>query len=66
MTAFFIDLFRFFIDFGWILGGFREGFGRLLGEFGGSKIVFVLDRIFGFRVLVAVAFGGGWAENKVP
>ena len=49
-----------------LLDGSGEDFGRVLGEFGGSKIVVLLDRVFGFRVLVAGAFGGVWTKNKVP
>ena len=48
------------------LGGVWGGFWEVLGEFGGLKIVFLLDRVFGFRVVVAGAFGGVWAKSKVP
>ena len=58
---------------GWILTASGKRFGRVLGRFwevlggfGGSKIGILLDRIFGFRVLVAGAFGEVWAKSKVP
>ena len=51
---------RFWLDFQGSAEGFGEGFERVLGEFGGTKIVVLLDRIFGFCVLVAGAFGGVW------
>ena len=51
---------------GRILGRFWEGFGRVLGGFGGSKIAVFLDCVFWFRVLVVGAFGGVWVENNMP
>ena len=37
---------RFWLDFEGSGEGFGEGFGRVLRQFGGSKIVVLLDRVF--------------------
>ena len=54
------------LHFGSIWERSGEGLGRILGEFGKSKIIFLLDRVFWFRVLVDIAFGSVWAKNEVP
>ena len=40
-----------------VLGRVWDGFGKGFGRVWGSKFAFLLDRIFGFRVLVAGASG---------
>ena len=53
---------EFWIDF----EGSGEAFGRVLGEFGGSKIVVLLGRVFFSVSCLVVLLDGVWAENKVP
>ena len=51
-----MDFASILVGLGWVWGGFWEGFGRTWRV----EIVVFLDRVFGFRVLVADAFGWVW------